>query len=80
MTGAEQEQWRRATEARAWLRDGYTSRRKVDELMVLIVSKRGQAAADVLREDMREQWRHRDEWLPLPALSAGAQADGVTSR
>lgn len=62
----EQEQWRRVTEARAWLRDGYTSAGKVDDLIRRIALKRGQVAADRLRQDMREQWRTRRDWLREP--------------
>lgn len=57
------EQQRRVMEARARLRDGYTSRVKVDELCRVVAAKRGQAAADQLREDMREQWRTRQAWM-----------------
>lgn len=59
---ADQEQHRRDCEARAWLRDGYTSPEKVDDLMRRIAQRRGQAAADRLRQDMREQWRLRRVW------------------
>lgn len=54
---------RRLLEARARLREGFTTRDKVDELCRRVAQKRGQAAADQLRDDMREQWRIRDEWL-----------------
>lgn len=57
------EQQRRVLEARARLRDGYTTRAKVDELCHLVAAKRGQAAADKLREDMRAQWRTRSQWM-----------------
>ncbi len=63
MTPDDQELQRRVTEARAWLRDGYTTRQRVDTLMQTIVKHRGQAAADLLREDMREQWRIRSAWM-----------------
>lgn len=63
MTPSEQEQQRRILEARARLREGYTTREKVDELMRRVATRRGQAAADVLRQDMRDQWRCRKEWL-----------------
>jgi hypothetical protein len=58
---------RRVMEARARLREGYTTRPKVDELCRLVAAKRGQAAADQLREDMREQWRSRREWMTTSA-------------
>jgi hypothetical protein len=63
MTPDEQELQRRVMEARARLREGYTTREKVDELMRRVASKRGQAAADQLREDMRAQWKTRSEWM-----------------
>lgn len=63
MTPAEQEEQRRVMEARARLREGYTTRAKVDELCRRVAAKRGQAAADQLREDMRAQWRTRAEWM-----------------
>jgi hypothetical protein len=54
---------RRVFEARRWLRDGYVTKATVDELMKRITQKRGQATADQLRQDMREQWRCRSTWL-----------------
>jgi hypothetical protein len=63
MTPDEQELQRRVMEARARLREGYTTREKVDELMRRVASKRGRAAADQLREDMRAQWKTRSEWM-----------------
>lgn len=63
MSPDEQEQQRRVMEARARLREGYTTRAKVDELCRQVAAKRGQAAADQLREDMRAQWRTRGEWM-----------------
>ena len=63
MTPEEQEQQRRVMEARARLREGYTTRAKVDELMTAVAKRRGQWAADQLREDMREQWRTKHEWM-----------------
>lgn len=63
MTPEEQELQRRVLEARARLREGFTTAAKVDGLMRKVAAKRGQAAADQLREDMRAQWRTRREWL-----------------
>ncbi|HET8897149.1 MAG TPA: hypothetical protein VFN09_00005 [Rhodanobacteraceae bacterium] len=57
------EQQRRVMEARARLREGYTTRGKVDELCHRVAAMRGQAAADQLREDMRQQWRTRAQWM-----------------
>lgn len=59
----QQELQRRVLEARARLREGYTTREKVDELMRRVAAKRGQAAADQLRADMRDQWSRRREWM-----------------
>jgi hypothetical protein len=61
---------RRATEARAWLRDGYTTAEKVDELMARIAKIRGQRAADTLRQDMREQWRCRHAWMDATKVAS----------
>jgi hypothetical protein len=57
------EQWRRITEARHYLRQGITSQAAVDELCARISKKRGNAAANQLRQDMREQWQARQDWL-----------------
>lgn len=59
----ETELQRRVMEARARLREDYTTRAKVDELCRRVAVRRGQAAADQLREDMRAQWRTRNEWM-----------------
>ena len=53
------EQHRRECEARDWLAKGYTTAARVDELMADIAKRRGQAAADELREEMRRQWPNR---------------------
>lgn len=50
-------------EARTWLRKGYTTPERIQELTVLIAKKRGQAGAIQLVEEMRRQWRLRAEWL-----------------
>lgn len=54
---------RRICEARSWLRQGYTTADRVDELIGRIAVHRGKAAADALREEMRLQWRCRQDWL-----------------
>lgn len=51
------------TEARDWLRRGYTNSQRVAELQELIASKRGNAAAKRLLEEMRRQWTRRAEWM-----------------
>jgi hypothetical protein len=56
------EQWRRITEARHYIRQGITSQAAVDELCARITKKRGESAANQLRQDMREQWTNREEW------------------
>ena len=63
MTPAEQEQQRRVLEARARLREGYVTRSRVDDLVRRVTTKRGERAAEQLRQDMREQWRIRNEWM-----------------
>lgn len=68
--GADQEERRRVLEARAWLRDGYTTAAKVDALMVGIRKHRGERAAEQLREDMRQQWRRRHEWMQDTAVTS----------
>ncbi|MBO9855158.1 hypothetical protein [Xanthomonas sp. A1809] len=61
--GANMEGFRRACEARHWLRQGYTDAAKVLELRLRIAAQRGYAAADLLVKEMREQWPHRREWI-----------------
>ena len=61
--GTTSEKWRRETEARYWLRRGYTTRARVAELKTLINSKRSEAATEMLLADIREQWQRRAEWL-----------------
>ncbi|MFB9038213.1 DUF7696 family protein [Xanthomonas arboricola pv. corylina] len=61
--GANMEGFRRICEARHWLRQGYVDAAKVRELRLRIAAQRGYAAADLLVEAMREQWRRRREWV-----------------
>ena len=56
------EQWRRITEARHYIRQAIVTSEKVDSLCHRIAKKRGDMAADTLRQDMREQWQTRGEW------------------
>ncbi|MBN5038732.1 hypothetical protein JY441_13690 [Stenotrophomonas maltophilia] len=58
----------RACEARHWIRQGYNSGRWVDELITRIAGKRGAAAAEALREEMRRQWLRRREWMEVSEL------------
>lgn len=50
-------------EARHWLREGYTRREQVDELIQRIAKRRGEGAAELLRDEMRRQWARRADWL-----------------
>lgn len=50
------EDYRRECEARTWLRMGYDSPARVDDLMARIAKHRGVPAANELREEMRRQW------------------------
>jgi hypothetical protein len=50
-------------EARTWLRKGYTSLERIEELTELIGKRRGAASASRLVEEMRQQWRRRADWL-----------------
>lgn len=57
------EVYRRECEARTWIKQGYVTARQVDELMQRIERHRGPEAAAALREEMRLQWKRREEWL-----------------
>lgn len=50
------EDYRRECEARTWLRMGYDTPARVDDLMARIARHRGVPAANELREEMRRQW------------------------
>lgn len=50
------EDYRRECEARTWLRMGYDTPARVDDLMARIAKHRGVPAANELREEMRRQW------------------------
>ncbi|MDK4198611.1 hypothetical protein QKY98_05695 [Pseudomonas sp. HR1] len=50
-------------EARTWIRKGYISPERIQELSALISSKRGAQAADKLIQEMRRQYGRRKEWL-----------------
>lgn len=56
------DQWRRITEARHYIRQGITTGPAVDALCQRIAKKRGEQAAETLRQDMREQYIKRGEW------------------
>ena len=51
------EDWRRETEAREWLLRTQGNPLRINQLLQRIAAKRGQAAADQLREDMRQAYR-----------------------
>nr|WP_308007328.1 hypothetical protein [Xanthomonas albilineans] len=61
--GSAADQRRRMCEARHYLRRGYTTGIKVKRLIDAIALRRGQAAAEQLRAEMRAQWARRREWL-----------------
>jgi len=61
--GRQDAQHRSACEARHWIREGYYTGDRVNELMTRIAQRRGAAAATALREEMRRQWARRAEWL-----------------
>lgn len=50
-------------EARTWLRNGYNTPERIQELTLMIANRRGQVSAERLIEEMRRQWRRRSEWL-----------------
>jgi hypothetical protein len=54
--------WRRITEARHYIRQGHITAAAVDALCQRIAKKRGEQAAEQLRQDMREQYSKRGEW------------------
>lgn len=56
----------RACEARYWLRKGYTTQERVDELREFLHKKRGTNAIELLIEEMRNQWRIRSLWINQP--------------
>lgn len=59
------EVYRRECEARSWIKQGYFTASRVEELMQRIERHRGAQAAAVLREEMRQQWKRREEWLDV---------------
>lgn len=62
MSNEDTEAHRRQCEARYWLRQGYTDARSVSLLQQLIAAKGGDQAAQDLRDEMREQWKSRQQW------------------
>ncbi|TAA45663.1 DUF7696 family protein [Pseudoxanthomonas winnipegensis] len=64
VAGSAVELRRRMCEARHYLRQGCTSGPRVQQLVETITARRGQAAAEQLRDDMRVQWARRREWMP----------------
>jgi len=50
-------------EARTWLRKGYDTPERIQELTELIAKRRGAASAGRLVEEMRRQWRCGADWL-----------------
>ncbi|MCL1560858.1 DUF7696 family protein [Xanthomonas nasturtii] len=62
MSDEDTEAHRRQCAARYWLRQGYTDARSVSLLQQLIAAKRGDQAAQDLRDEMRERWKSRRQW------------------
>lgn len=56
--------YRLECEARTWIKQGYFTKDRVDELMIRIAKHRGEESAAALRAEMRRQWGRRSEWLP----------------
>lgn len=56
LVDANGETWRRECEAREWLKRTSGKREAVEALLLRIADKRGQAAADQLRQDMRAEY------------------------
>lgn len=62
-TGRTDAAYRLECEARSWIKQGYYTQGRVDELMKRITQHRGQEAATALRAEMRTQWKQRSTWL-----------------
>ena len=60
---APDEDRRRVCEARFWIRQGFVDAAAVNALVERIAKRRGQPAAEALRDEMRQQWRSRAGWL-----------------
>lgn len=63
MTDTQVRQHMLECEARTWLRKGYCTPERIQELTELIAKKRGNASAERLVEEMRRQWSRRREWM-----------------
>lgn len=63
MADADVKQQMLECEARTWLRNGYNTPERIQELTLMIAKRRGQVSAERLIEEMRRQWRRRSEWL-----------------
>lgn len=51
-------------EARSWIRRGYKSPERLEKLKTLLrENRRSEANIIQLVDEMRAQWRRRDEWL-----------------
>lgn len=59
------EDYRRECEARSWIKQGYYTQSRVDDLIKRIAQHRGQEAAAALRAEMRTQWKQRSNWLEV---------------
>jgi len=63
MAPDEVEDYRRVTEAREWLRNGYHWPDLVEDLRKRITAQRGADAANALIREMRRQWDTRKQWM-----------------
>lgn len=50
-------------EAQAWLRKGYTTKPKIEELRQMLKRHRTPEGIEKVVEEMRRQWVRRSEWL-----------------
>ena len=63
MAEQDQRQHTLECEARTWLRNGYDTPERIQELTEPITKRRGAASAERLVEEMRRKWRQRADWL-----------------
>lgn len=63
MTDLDPRQHMLECEARTWLRKGYSTPERIEELAELIGKKRGATAVERLVQEIRRQWKRRADWL-----------------
>jgi len=56
-------QERLVCEAQTWLRKGYITKAKIEELRAMLKRHRRHEAIEKLVEEMRRQWVRRSEWM-----------------